>query len=36
MKGKIYETNRTTIVPYHGKDLKRGTEERILKDAGLK
>lgn len=24
------------IVPYHNKYLKRGTERRILKDAGLK
>ena len=24
------------VVPYHNKDLKRGTEQRILKEAGLK
>jgi len=30
------DTNRTTIVPYHGKDLKKGTEGKTLKDAGLK
>lgn len=30
------ETNRCTTVPYHSKDLKKGTEQKILKDAGLK
>ena len=30
------ETGRMTIVPFHAKDLKKGTEQRILKDAGLK
>lgn len=30
------ETNRRTTVPYHSKDLKPGTEQKILKDAGLK
>lgn len=30
------ETNKTVIVPYHNKDLKKGTEQGILKDAGLK
>lgn len=30
------QTNRKTIVPYHNEDLKKGTEQRILKDAGLK
>jgi len=30
------ETGRTTTVPYHSKDLKKGTEQKILKDAGLK
>ena len=29
------ETNITIIVPMHGKDLKKGLEQRILKDAGL-
>lgn len=29
-------TNRTAIVPYHNKKLKKGTEQKILKDAGLK
>lgn len=30
------ETNRTVIVPYHSKDLKKGMEQAILKQAGLK
>lgn len=30
------ETKRTVIVPYHSKDLKRGMEQAILKQAGLK
>lgn len=29
-------TNRQTIVPYHGKVLKKGLEQAILKHAGLK
>jgi predicted RNA binding protein YcfA (HicA-like mRNA interferase family) len=29
-------TNRTVIVPYHTKDLKKGLEQEILKQAGLK
>lgn len=29
-------THRTTTVPVHAKDLKKGTENKILKDAGLK
>lgn len=29
-------TGRTTIVPFHTKDLPMGTEQKILKDAGLK
>ena len=29
-------TNRTVIVPYHSKDLKKGMEDAILKQAGLK
>jgi len=36
---KLFEnpiSGRVTIVPYHAKDLKRGTEQQILKDAGLK
>lgn len=30
------QTNKTAIVPYHSKALKRGTEQNILKQAGLK
>lgn len=33
---KNSKTGRTTTVPYHSKDLKKGTEQKILKDAGLK
>ncbi len=35
---KMYnpQTNKTTIVPYHSKSLKKGTEQNILKQAGLK
>lgn len=29
-------TGRQTIVPFHNKDLKPGTEKNILKQAGLK
>ena len=29
-------TKKTVIVPEHAKDLKKGTEQQILKDAGLK
>ena len=29
-------TNKTTVVPFHAKDLKPGTEKNILKLAGLK
>lgn len=29
-------TKRQTIVPYHGTDLKKGLEQAILKQAGLK
>lgn len=32
---KNMKTNRTTIVPYHKKDLPIGTEKAILKQAGL-
>ena len=28
-------TGRTVIVPYHSKDLKKGMEQAILKQAGL-
>ena len=30
------ETNKTVIVPFHTKDLKKGTEQSILRMAGLK
>ncbi|MEA5085069.1 MAG: type II toxin-antitoxin system HicA family toxin [Lachnospiraceae bacterium] len=30
------ETGKIAIVPYHSKDLKKGTEQNILKQAGLK
>ena len=30
------ETGRTVIVPYHSKDLKKGLEQAILKQAGLR
>lgn len=29
-------TTKTVIVPYHSKDLKKGMEQAILKQAGLK
>lgn len=29
-------SNKTVIVPYHCKDLKKGLEQAILKQAGLK
>lgn len=30
------ETGKIAIVPFHAKDLKKGTEQSILKQAGLK
>ena len=30
------EIKRTVIVPYHSKDLKKGLEQAILKQAGLR
>lgn len=36
VKLKNFETGRTVIVPYHSKDLKKGMEQAILKQAGLK
>lgn len=30
------DTNKTAIIPYHSKDLKKGMETAILKQAGLK
>lgn len=35
-KYKNNETGKICIVPYHSKELKRGTEQNILKQAGLK
>lgn len=29
-------SKRMVVVPMHAKDLKKGTEQKILKDAGLK
>lgn len=36
VKMKNPQTGKTVIVPYHSKDLKRGMEQAILKQAGLK
>ena len=36
VKLKNPEVGRTVIVPMHNKDLKKGTEQAILKQAGLK
>ncbi len=36
MKLKNPETGRTVIVPYHSQNLKKGMEQAILKQAGLK
>ena len=36
VKLKNESTGRQTIVPYHSKDLKKGMEQAILKQAGLK
>lgn len=36
VKLRNHETGRTVIVPYHSKDLKKGMEQAILKQAGLK
>ena len=36
VKLKNDETGRQTIVPCHAKDLKKGLEQAILKQAGLK
>lgn len=35
VKMKSNETGRMVIVPYHSKDLKKGMEKAILKQAGL-
>ncbi len=36
VKMKNPQTGKQTIVPLHGKDLKLGLEQEILKQAGLK
>ena len=36
IKLKNPETGRTVIVPYHSKSMKKGMEQAILKQAGLK
>lgn len=36
VKLKNAEAGKTIIVPYHSKDLKKGLEQAILKQAGLK
>ena len=36
LKMRNHETNRQVIVPMHNAELKKGTEQSILKDAGLK
>jgi predicted RNA binding protein YcfA (HicA-like mRNA interferase family) len=36
IKMKNPTTGKTVIVPYHSKDLKKGMEQAILKQAGLK
>lgn len=36
IKLKNPETGRTVIVPYHSKAMKKGLEQAILKQAGLK
>lgn len=36
VKMRNSDTGKTVIVPYHSKDLKKGLEQAILKQAGLK
>ena len=36
IKMKNIKTNRSVIVPYHAKDLKKGLEQAILKQAGIR
>lgn len=35
-KYKSRQSGKICIVPYHSRELKRGTEQNILKQAGLK
>ena len=30
------QANKTVVVPFHSKELKKGTEQNILKQAGIK
>lgn len=36
VKMKNSETGKQTIIPYHSKSLKKGLEQEILKQAGLR
>lgn len=36
VKLRNFATNRQTIIPYHSKSMKKGLEQAILKQAGLK
>ncbi len=36
VKMRNVQTGQTIIIPYHSKDLKKGLEQAILKQAGLK
>ena len=36
MKMKNVHTGKSVIVPYHSKDLKKGLEQAILKQAGIR
>ena len=36
VKLKNFKTNKQVIVPYHSKEMKKGLEQAILKEAGLK
>ena len=36
MKMKNVHTGKSVIVPYHSKDLKKGLEQEILKQAGIR
>ena len=36
IKMRNEETRKTVIIPYHSKELKKGMEQAILKQAGLK
>ncbi|MBQ8231073.1 MAG: type II toxin-antitoxin system HicA family toxin [Lachnospiraceae bacterium] len=36
IKMRNMQTGQTIIIPYHTKDLKKGLEQAILKQAGLK